>query len=365
MSRPTNIAAEELLREQAVLLKSLGEYFSWEQHCDELIDGLGEQVSSKRIRLSIGYRHSMNAQIIRLEGLKQATRRRFVHSGGDLNNLRLTWREIDTAFDSRVCTGAVINQIHIIPREFLQDASELVIKHVTKYIDKYNSVKVNTEFNAEFAAGDQRTHKSINTANVELFESSDLNEWYEERVIEPTIASLDEFQDRDSGWTLISIANLTININKYNPLRVGCNIKLARKIMLKRATVNVKSSDNACFAWAVVAALYPAESHTERPSSYPHYETVLNVQGLSFPITLDQIKKFEKLNNISINVYTPVKDNIQPIRVSKNKKAKHANVLLIEEEGNNVAHFVCIKDLSRLVSSQLKNGKRRAFICDR
>jgi len=33
----------------------------------------------------------------------------------------------------------------------------------------------------------------------------------------------------------------------------------------------VQSMDNACFAWAVVAALYPAERNTERKSSYPLY----------------------------------------------------------------------------------------------
>jgi len=29
---------------------------------------------------------------------------------------------------------------------------------------------------------------------------------------------LEEFQERDSGWTLSYIFNLTINVNKYNPL---------------------------------------------------------------------------------------------------------------------------------------------------
>ena len=62
--------------------------------------------------------------------------------------------------------------------------------------------------------------------------------------------------------------------------------------------------DNACFAWSVVVALYPVKSHVNRKSSYPDYITVLNLEGIEFPVTLKQITKFELLNDISINVFT-------------------------------------------------------------
>src|SRR5215831_5465064 len=107
-----------------------------------------------------------------------------------------------------------------------------------------------------------------------------MEEWYKLLVVEPTLASLDEFQERDSGWALSRILNLTININKYNPLHAGCNIRLPRKIMLKRAIINVKSTDNACFAWSVVAALHLAKNQAERMLSYPHYSTILNLKDI-------------------------------------------------------------------------------------
>jgi len=53
----------------------------------------------------------------------------------------------------------------------------------------------------------------------------------------------------------------------------------------------------------VVAALHPAEKHSEQKSSYPDYTSVLNLKDIEFPMTLTQIKKFENQNNISINVY--------------------------------------------------------------
>jgi len=51
----------------------------------------------------------------------------------------------------------------------------------------------------------------------------------------------------------------------------GYHIKMPREIAMKRAVINVRTTDNACFAWSVVAALYPAEKYMDRKSSYPHY----------------------------------------------------------------------------------------------
>lgn len=346
-------------------MNSPEEYIVWEQQCDEFIELLEEQSRIKRPRLAIGVRQSLVAQIARLENLKNAVRRRFVHAGAGNSSRenRLIWREIDTAFESRILTGAVINCIHIEPRQFLEDARDIVTEKVKKVLQKYTSVKINTAFNGEFVSGDKHAYKSINTRNYELFRKSDILEWFERRVIEPTLASLEEFQERDSGWALSRIINLIININKYNPMRAGCHIKLPREIIMKRAVVNVKSKDDACFTWAVVAALYPAERHVERESSYPHYTTVLNLKDIEFPVTLNQIKKFEQANNISINVYS-IENGIIPLRLSEQKKDKHVNLLYMQGS-NGIGHFAWIKNLSRLVSSQLSKHNGQKYICDR
>jgi len=81
------------------------------------------------------------------------------------------------------------------------------------------------------------------------------------------LASLEEFQERDSGWTLSRILNLIVNVNKYNPLHAGCHIDLPREIKMKRAMVNVQSLGNACFAWSVIAALHPKETRSHHSLS--------------------------------------------------------------------------------------------------
>jgi len=119
---------------------------------------------------------------------------------------------------------------------------------------EHGGIKVNTAFNGEFVAGEKTAVKTIATKNRELFQTSDLHKWYTKYVIDIILASLEEFQERDSGWALSRILDLTVNVNKFNSLHAGCHIDLPRKIMLKKAVVNVKSLDNACFAWAVVAS---------------------------------------------------------------------------------------------------------------
>ncbi|XP_018374743.1 PREDICTED: uncharacterized protein LOC108768705 [Trachymyrmex cornetzi] len=117
------------------------------------------------------------------------------------------------------------------------------------------------------------------------------------------------------GIVSYTTINLAVNANKLNPLRAGCHIKLPREIMLKRAVINVQSTDNACFAWSVIAALHQGNAH--RTSSYPHYSS----------------------------------------------RSKHVNLLYVEDD--SAGHFALIKDLSRLVSSQINRYGHRKYFCDR
>ncbi|XP_018371747.1 PREDICTED: uncharacterized protein LOC108766747 [Trachymyrmex cornetzi] len=149
-------------------------------------------------------------------------------------------------------------------------------------------------------------------------------------------------------------------------MRAGCHFEVPREIVMKRAVISVKSMDNACFAWSVVAALYPAERNADRKSSYPHYTTVLNFAGIEFPMTLKDIPKFERLNAVSINVYGIENGQILPLRLTSGTKEKHVNMLYLQDPRNDsVAHFVWIKNLSRLVSSQLTRKEHKKFFCDR
>ncbi|XP_070169549.1 uncharacterized protein [Polyergus mexicanus] len=350
-------------------------YRAWTQRCDECLESLRERCRGERRGRSTGAINSLIARIVRLTGARDDLRRRFERVGGGVKEREgFSWSEIETAFSRRVLTGAVINFDYIEPRRFLEDARDTVLDRIRDVMNEYNGVKVNTVFIGEFVSGDKIDVKTIVTKNYPLLPLSDLREWYEKRVVDATLASLEEFQERDSGWALSRIFNLTVNVNKYNPMHAGCHVKLPREIVLKKAVINVQSNDNACFAWAVVAALYPAEKNAGRESSYPHYTTVLNLKGVKFPMSLNKITRFERINDISINVYTvrnkkEGKDGcrVVPLRLTDDKKDRHVNLLYFDDmtRRDDATHFAWIKNLSRLVGSQLSGRRHKSHICDR
>ncbi|XP_077264211.1 uncharacterized protein LOC143898524 [Temnothorax americanus] len=242
-------------------------------------------------------------------------------------------------------------------------------------------LKINVIFNGEFVVDVKTDVKSIATRNEQLLPGSDLGEWYDRHVRDAILTRLDEFQERDSGWALSRILNLMVNVNKCNPMRVGCWMKIPRGIRLKQAVVNLLSENDACSARAVVAALYPAKRNAERRNSYPDYATVLNLDGIDFPIDMKKIRKFERQNDVSINVFT-TRDEIEkktkfgrgaddnaivPLRLTDDKRDRHVNLLYLRDtlRGVNRGHFAWIKNLSRLVNLQLTAKRCAKHVCDR
>ncbi|KYN22204.1 hypothetical protein ALC57_05406 [Trachymyrmex cornetzi] len=373
---------EDLLN-RSKSIDTVCEYLVWEQKCDECLDFLSEECrKSERCQISTGVINSSIVRIAQLEGMRNTLRQRFAHADtshahNQSEKFGLLWLEIETAFKRRILTGVTLNSNYIEPQQFSNDARDIVFEQIRdNHHQRHICLKVNTIFNGEFIADVKRAVKSITTKNYELCATSDLREWYDKHVTDSILTSLEEFQERDSGWALSRILNLIVNVNKYNPMRVGCCMEIPRCIKLKKAVINIHSMDNACFAWSIVAALYPSEKNKNRLSSYPHYKRVLNLTGIEFPVTLKQISKFELLNDISVNIFTERErsekkdDNgmIVPLRLTKDKKDKHVNLLYLQDvrgDNNTVGHFVWIKNLSRLIGSQINKTKRKKYLCDR
>jgi len=62
-------------------------------------------------------------------------------------------------------------------------------------------------FNGEFVAGDKREQKYRHPELWILYRYTDLREWYMLRVVEPTLASMEEFQERELSRILNSKTN--------------------------------------------------------------------------------------------------------------------------------------------------------------
>ena len=84
---------------------------------------------------------------------------------------------------------------------------------------------------------------------------------------------------------------------QYTPLRGSSYIKLPKYLEDKKAIINMKNDDDKCFLWCVLRALNPVEKNKERiDRTLKSKIDTLNMKDIKYPITLQDIKKFESLN---------------------------------------------------------------------
>ena len=174
------------------------------------------------------------------------------------------------------------------------------------------------------------------------------------------------FQSGGSVWRLYSIIKLELHTTRYNPLRGETWIPLPKELANKKAIINMQNKDNKCFLWCVLRALNPKDNHPERvDKELKLKENTLNMDGIEYPVSLKDIDKFEKQNpTISITVFGYKEKEVHPLRNSNNIDREHnIRIMLIEKDG--VLHYCLVKNLSRLLSSQVSKHKEKSYFCDR
>lgn len=114
---------------------------------------------------------------------------------------------------------------------------------------------------------------------------------------------LDNFQDMKSDLIFDQVDFMDLRVAAYQPFRGDSHIPTPESLKRKRAVINVQSSGNQCFMWSVLAALHPQKVHAERVEKYWNFRNELNFTDIEFPVDLENIETFERLNNIGITVF--------------------------------------------------------------
>ena len=164
-----------------------------------------------------------------------------------------------------------------------------------------------------------------------------------------------------SGWTIQSIENHYINIVNYNPLKGSSYIKLPQELRNSaKGLINMKNNDNECFRWCHIRHLNPQKNDPQKIKKTDKiFISQLDYSGIEFPVTVKQINKIEKQNNICINLFGYEEKQPFPIFISKEKFTDHMELLLITEGDNK--HFVLIKDFNKFMFRQTKHEHRKYF----
>ena len=178
---------------------------------------------------------------------------------------------------------------------------------------------------------------------------------------------IEKYQNNGSGWYFKNIKELQINVVEYSPQKGSSYIDLPVWIKNKKAIINPKNKDDKCFIWCVLRYLHPKPRDNEIISDLKKYENELVTKGLSFPMDIKNIRKFEKLNpNIpSITVFSVEGKTIYPLKLSNKNCQKSIDLFLFEEDGKS--HYSLIKNLSRLIRTQLTKSRVNGgvYICKR
>ena len=173
---------------------------------------------------------------------------------------------------------------------------------------------------------------------------------------------LDEYLSMGSGWVFDRVLLVFINIGKYQPLRGTSYIPLPKGLNACRGIVNIQNNDEKCFIYSVLAKLHPKPQNPHRPTHYQPYEQELNMHDIEMPMKLSQISKFEKQNNISINVFGFEESVVFPLHITAFRFPSHVNLLLISQ--GDKQHYCLIKDLSKLLGKYQSSDGHHLFFCN-
>ncbi len=206
-------------------------------------------------------------------------------------------------------TGVIVNVKNPDIPNFLDDARRMLYVRLKNALKQEGSLKVNVVLTCKYEINRDEhlieEEKYFSTKNEIILDSTDIRQWFDEHIREKLLVKADEFQERDSGWRLVDVINLEVNINKYNPLRGKSSfVELPEWIKKKYAVVNVQNKDDAyCFLWSIMAARCNVRNK-QRTNSYPCFSTVMKSFGnFNYLMALKDIPKFEKMNELSISVY--------------------------------------------------------------
>ena len=194
--------------------------------------------------------------------------------------------------------------------------------------------------------------------------STDINKMID-KCLTKIKEDLETYELNGSGWYFKFADKVELHTSEYNPSKGSSYIKLPDWITNKKAIVNIKNSDEKCFLWCILRYLHPKESHEWRVTDLKKYENELITKGITFPMSLKDISKFEKLNPTipGINVFSVDEGVIYPLRMAERDCENTIDLFLYEEDGKS--HFTLIKHFHRLIRSQKTKGVGKLHICKR
>ena len=176
--------------------------------------------------------------------------------------------------------------------------------------------------------------------------------------------SIQMFSSGGSGFVVQKIDHLDININKFKPIRGSSYIATPAALVGNNFLLNIRNNDNKCFAYSVLAAMFPQKNNRERQNKYKPNLHKLNFDNIEFPMSLTDVPKFEKQNNIGIKVFGFEKNKILPLYLSANGTQKVIPLLLLTD--GFTSHYCLITNFHAFMARQFSGKEHHRYkFCER
>ena len=172
-----------------------------------------------------------------------------------------------------------------------------------------------------------------------------------------------------SDLVFYKINQIIIQLSKSKKTKAGSYFKTPEVLQYKKAIVNIKNTDDKCLEWCLLAYKHYEDINNKDkndPKHYKKYYNELNIpKDIKYPIDIQHdIKKYEKLNDIKINVFTYENNdkdftNLQTLYNTTTRNEHVCNLLLIKND--TTEHLCWIKDLSKL--KKMKYDEHKYYFC--
>ena len=248
----------------------------------------------------------------------------------------------------------------IDPDTFLNRIRRFLID-LLKRESRTGAVRSQTTTWIRFKKDQELVELAFNSRMTNVYNLSDLDE-----IVNEMIAHMKEQIENpallNSRFVFDEVLFTNVDFHQLNLTRGSSYLPLPNWLAHKKAIINPKKENQECFKWAVIAVSRWEEinNNPERISKLKRFDKDFDWSGIEFLVFVKDIKKFEFRNQISINLLVIEGKQIYICRKGGNYE-RIINLMLIT--GNNRKHYVAIKSLSRLLSSQNTKHKGKEYFC--
>ena len=171
---------------------------------------------------------------------------------------------------------------------------------------------------------------------------------------------------RGSEFEFDGINFLYFDFNKTSINRGGSCTDSLKWLKNKKSTINPKNNDDKCFQYTETLALNldKIKKDPQRVSKIKPFIEKYNWKAIDFPFTSKDWKKFERNNEITLNIlYVPY--NTKQIDIaykSKKNSTQEKQIILLMISDGQKWHYLVVKNLSRLLRGITSNHEED-FYC--